>query len=153
MTRATDRGSGKGGGETPGLAVRVAARVIDIALVAALDVGLGGVMGFGYEWLVLGALVVLVYFAGLDVLFGATIGKGLLGLRVTGPGGQRPAPREAVLREAFTVLGAVPFAGPILALAAWIWIVLAIRSSPLGQGPHDHLAGGTRVVHAGRTPV
>ena len=85
MTRATDRGSGNGGGETPGLAVRVAARVIDIALVAAL--------------------------------------------------------------------GAVPFAGPILALAAWIWIVLAIRSSPLGQGPHDHLAGGTRVVHAGRTPV
>lgn len=72
---------------------------------------------------------------------------------MAGPGRQRPAPREAVPLEAFTVPGAVPFAGPILALAAWIWIALAIRSRPLGQGPHDHLAGGTRVVRAGRTPV
>lgn len=150
---AMDRGSGTGGGETPSAAARVATRMIDAALLAALDVGLGQVMGFGYDWLASSALVVLVYFAGLDVLFGATIGKGLLGLRVAGPGGARPTPREAVLREAFTVLGAVPFAGPLLALAAWIWIVLAIRSSPLGQGPHDHLAGGTRVVRAGRTGV
>lgn len=27
-------------------------------------------MGFGYDWLAVDALVVLVYFAGLDVLFG-----------------------------------------------------------------------------------
>ena len=29
---------------------------------------------------------------------------------------------------------------------AWVWIAMRIRSSPLRQGPHDLLAGGTRVV-------
>jgi len=49
------------------------------------------------------------------------------------------------------VLGAIPFAGPVLALAAWIWIIITIRASPSGQGKHDTLAGGTRVVRAGRS--
>jgi len=29
---------------------------------------------------------------------------------------------------------------------AWVWIAMRIRSSLLRQGPHDLLAGGTRVV-------
>lgn len=49
---------------------------------------------------------------------GATPGKLALGLRVIGPDGGRPTPRQALIREAFTVLGAIPFAGPLLALAA-----------------------------------
>ena len=49
-------------------------------------------------------------------------------------------------REAFTVLGAISFAGPLLALAAWAWIIATIRSTPLRQGKHDMLAGGTRVI-------
>jgi uncharacterized RDD family membrane protein YckC len=70
------------------------------------------------------------------------------GLRVLGPDGGRPTLRQALIRESFTVLGAIPFAGPLLALAAWIWIAATIRSSPTGQGKHDTLAGGTRVATA-----
>ena len=44
------------------------------------------------------------------------------------------------------VLGAIPFAGPLLALAAWTNIIMTIRSSPLRVGTHDRLAGGTRVI-------
>lgn len=82
------------------LPVRLAARAIDVLIVAVIDVGLG------------------------------------------------PSLRQALIREAFTVLGAIPFAGPLLALVAWTKIVMTIRSSPIRQGQHDLLAGGTRVIRA-----
>lgn len=135
----------------PRLALRVVARGIDVVVLAALGVGLGKLIGFGFDWLVLTALFVLVYFAGLDALFGATPGKRLTGLTVVGPDGGRPTLRQALVRESFTVLGAIPLAGPLLAMAAWIWIVATIRTSPVGQGKHDTLAGGTRVVFAARS--
>ncbi|HEX8537960.1 MAG TPA: RDD family protein, partial [Cystobacter sp.] len=102
--------------------------------------------GFGFDWLLLGAAIVLAYFCLLDTLVGATPGKFALGLRVIGPDGGRPSPRQALIREAFTVVGSIPFIGPLLALAAWTVIALTIRSSPLRQGKHDLLAGGTRVI-------
>jgi len=134
----------------PKLGSRIAARAVDVVILAAFDVGLGQLMGFGFDWLALAALAVLVYFAGCDAAFGATPGKRLLGLRVLGPDGGRPTARQAVIRESFTLLGAVPFAGPVLALTAWVWIVLTIRSHPLGQGKHDILAGGTRLISVRR---
>jgi len=133
----------------PRLPRRLAARALDITLLVAVAVGFGNVIGFGYDWLGITAGLVLVYFAGLDALFGTTLGKALLGLRVTAADGRRPTTGQALIRESFTVLGAVPYAGPFLALGAWTWIVLTIRSSPLGQGVHDMLAGGTRVVRTG----
>jgi hypothetical protein len=51
-----------------------------------------------------------------------------------------------LVREAFTVLGSVPFVGGLLALGSWVWIGRSIRSNGLRQGKHDLLAGGTRVV-------
>jgi uncharacterized RDD family membrane protein YckC len=120
--------------------------LLDAFVLTLLDVGLGRVIGFGFDWLMVAALLVLLYFAGLDALFGTTLGKRAMGLRVIGPGGGKPTLRQALIRESFTVLGAIPFAGPILALVAWIWILVTIRSSPTGRGRHDVLAGGTRVV-------
>ena len=46
----------------------------------------------------------------------------------------------------------MPFAGPLLAMAAWIWLSITIRSNPLRQGKHDQLAG-TRIVHEGADNV
>jgi uncharacterized RDD family membrane protein YckC len=129
---------------------RIAARAIDFVLLAAIGVGLGQLMGFGYDWLAVTAAFVLVYFAGFVAVLGATPGKGLVGIRVLGPDGARPAFERALARESFTVLGAVPYAGPVLALVAWTWIALTIRSSPSGQGRHDWLAGGTLVVRVRR---
>ncbi|MGK3967824.1 RDD family protein [Sorangium sp. So ce118] len=127
---------------------RLAARAIDALVLAALDAGLGQLIGFGFDWLLAGSALVLAYFTLLDAMAGATLGKLALGLRVTGPDGGRPSLRQALVREAFTVVGAVPFIGPLLALAAWTKIALTIRSSPLRQGKHDLLAGGTRVIRA-----
>lgn len=128
------------------LPVRIAARLIDVAVVVCLDVAIGLVMGFGLDWLVVGSLMVLAYFAVLDAVAGATIGKLVLGLRVVGPAGAKPTPKQALIREAFTLVGAVPLVGPLLALGAWIWLSLSIRTHPQRQGKHDLWAGGTRVV-------
>lgn len=126
--------------------VRLAARVIDVILVTAVAVGVGLVIGFGFDWLLIDSALILGYFVVLDVVAGATLGKRLLGLRVMGAGGGRPTWREAVIREAFVLLGSIPFIGPILALGSWIWISVTIHRSPTHQGKHDGLAGGTRVV-------
>lgn len=116
-----------------------------MVLLAVVDGALGGMMGFGFDWLFVSASIVVAYFALLDVWMGATLGKLAIGLRVLGSDGERPSMQQAWMREAFTVLGAIPFAGPFLALAAWAWILVTIRSSPLRQGAHDVIAG-TRVV-------
>jgi hypothetical protein len=63
-----------------------------------------------------------------------------------GAGGARPTFGQAAGREAFTLLGAIPYIGPVLALAAWIVIAVTINASPTGQGTHDRIGGGTQVV-------
>ncbi len=63
------------------LPVRIAARGLDAAVVAAITVGLGLWIGFGFDWLVVGAAIILGYFVLLDALAGATLGKLVLGLR------------------------------------------------------------------------
>jgi uncharacterized RDD family membrane protein YckC len=130
---------------------RLIARGIDLLVLAAVDVGLGRVIGFGFDWLALGTAIVLLYFAGLDTLFGATLGKAALGLRVVGPNGGSPTFRQSVIRELFMVLGSVPFVGVPLAVGAWIWISRSIRANPLRLGKHDQLAGGTRVLRLAGT--
>ncbi|XXX72832.1 RDD family protein [Sorangium sp. So ce134] len=128
------------------LSSRIAARGIDALVLAALDVGLGQLVGFGFGWVFLGSALVLAYFTLLDAAVGATPGKLALGLRVLGPDGGRPSLKQALIREAFTIVGAIPFIGPLLALAVWTKLALTIRSSPLRQGKHDLLAGGTQVI-------
>jgi uncharacterized RDD family membrane protein YckC len=118
------------------LPARFAARALDAALLLAAAAGLGLLLGFGWDWLL------------LDAFTGATLGKLALGLRVVGPDGGRPSLGQSLIRETFTLLGAIPIVGPPLALAAWVWIMLSIRASPLRQGRHDQLAGGTRVIRA-----
>jgi uncharacterized RDD family membrane protein YckC len=127
---------------------RAVARVIDAIILGAVGVAFGLPLAFGFVWLTLQAGLVFVYFVILDVTLGTTIGKRLLGLRVTGPRGGAPTVQEAAIREMFTLLGAIPYVGGLLALIAWIVIAVTINSSPSGQGKHDKLAGGTRVVTA-----
>lgn len=131
-----------------GLGVRFAARVIDSVIAGALAGALGMVMGFGFLWLGVGSLVIFAYFALTTALLGTTLGKKVFGLRVVGAEGERPALPRAMAREAFVVVGAVPFVGPLLALVAWIAIAVTASKSPTGQGLHDRLGGGTRVVRS-----
>lgn len=131
-----------------GLGIRFAARLIDFAIAGALAGALGALMGFGYDWLVVGALLVLAYFAVTTALLGGTIGKRLLGLRVVDGDGRSPSLGRSLAREAFVALGAIPFVGPLLAIVAWIAIAVTVRQSPTGEGVHDRLGGGTRVVRS-----
>ena len=133
----------------PSLQRRALARLIDVVVVASATVALGSLLDFSLLWLVVGALGILAYFAGSDAAFGMSVGKALTGLKVVGPDGERPSVQAAARREAFTMLGAIPFVGPILAMVAWITIVVTVRNSPTGQGLHDRWAGGTRVVPRG----
>jgi uncharacterized RDD family membrane protein YckC len=132
---------------SPGeLFARAEARFLDGLVLLAIDGGLGQLTGYGFDWLLIAAVIVLAYFTLLDALAGTTIGKFALGLRVIGPDGSKPSLQQSLVREAFTILGAVPFVGPLLAFAAWVWIGVSIRRNPLQQGKHDLIAGGTRVV-------
>jgi len=126
--------------------VRLAARGIDVFVLAIVNGLLGQRIGFGFDWLLLAATLVIVYFTFSDAFLGATLGKFALRLRVYGPEGNPPTLSQSLRREAFILIGAIPFIGPLLALAVWAWIILSIRSSPIRQGKHDLLAGGTRVV-------
>jgi hypothetical protein len=130
------------------LGIRLVARVIDFVLLGLAGAALGHAMGFGFGWLALTAAATYVYFVAADVLFGCTLGKAALRLRVRGEPGGLPSWKAGCRREAFVVLGAVPFVGPVLALAAWITIAITVRRSPVGEGWHDRLAGGTRIVRA-----
>jgi len=130
----------------PSIPLRIAARVIDYVVLAAAGAGLGAAIGFGFKWLFVTAAFVFAYFVVGDTAAGTTIGKRALGLRVQAPSGNPPSLGAALARESFVLLGAIPFVGPILALAAWLTLFLTIRASPLGQGWHDRWAGGTRVI-------
>lgn len=137
------------GVEQPGrLAPRIGARLIDAVVLGTVGGVVGALLEFSFLWLGLQALLVFAYFVVLDVTVGTTLGKRLLGLRVTSPGGGTPTVRQAAAREAFTLLGAVPYAGPVLALVACVAILVTIKSSPTGQGVHDTIARGTAVVTA-----
>jgi len=127
------------------LPVRFAARVIDAIVLSAVGTALGWPMGFGFDWLFVTALLVLAYFVLADALAGKTLGKAALGLRVTTMDGTNPSIKQALFREWFTLLGAIPFAGPFLAMGMWVWIAITIRSNELRRGVHDQWAG-TRVV-------
>lgn len=126
---------------------RAAARLVDVALVAALAVTAGVPTGFGVAWLVVTAVAIYAYFV-VGTATGATLGKRLLGLRVVGPDGGPPTPGQAAVRELVTIVGAIPFVGPLVFLAGAGAIAVTASRDPEGQGVHDRWAGGTRVVTA-----
>lgn len=125
---------------------RLGARIIDSIVLGLVGLAFGAPLQFGNVWVVVQALLVFAYFVLLDTYVGTTAGKRLVGLRVTGPTGGNPTLGQASIREAFNILGAIPYAGGPLALIAWIVIAVTISSSPTKQGKHDEYAGGTQVI-------
>jgi uncharacterized RDD family membrane protein YckC len=133
-----------------GLGVRFGARVIDGILVGIVAVLLALIFGLESNILVTGlfsGLLMFIYFVGLEVSQGATLGKKILGLSVRGPGGApRPDFKQSAIRNSFTLLPIIPYIGGLLAFIAYIVIAVTINGSPTKQGKHDELAGGTQVV-------
>ena len=135
-----------------GVGVRFFARVIDGILVNLAALGLSVVLfDWDYWWMVTGlfsGVLMFGYFVLLEVNYGATLGKKLLGLTVHGPGAApKPDFKQSAIRNSFTLLAVVPYnIGHLLALVAYIVIAVTINASPTKQGKHDELAGGTQVV-------
>jgi uncharacterized RDD family membrane protein YckC len=134
-----------------GLGMRFFARLIDGILVNLAALGLSIVLfDWDYWWMVTGlfsGVMMFGYFVLLEVGYGASLGKRLLGLAVHGPGdAPKPDVKQSAIRNAFTLLAVVPYIGHLLALVAYIVIAVTISGSPTKQGKHDELAGGTQVV-------
>ncbi|MGV0812749.1 RDD family protein [Mycolicibacterium boenickei] len=133
-----------------GLARRFFARVIDGIIVAIVAFFLSFITDSLSSYWVTGlftGLLMFVYFVGLEVATGSTPGKKVLGLAVHGPGGApKPTAKQSAIRNAFTLLPIIPFAGGFLAVVAMIVIAVTISASATKQGKHDELAGGTQVV-------
>lgn len=139
---------GPGTGLPGELLPRLGSRIIDSIIVAVVGVTVGFALDFNFLWLLIQASLVFAYFVLFDAYRGTTPGKQIFGLKVIGPEGGKPAVKQASIREAFTLVGGIPYVGPLLALIVWIVIAATIASSPTNQGKHDDLAGGTRVVRA-----
>jgi uncharacterized RDD family membrane protein YckC len=139
------------GQEPGGLGRRFLARLIDGILVNIVAFVLSLlVWGYDYWFLTTGlfsGVLMFGYFVLFEVTWGSSPGKRLLGLTVRGPGGApKPQASQSAVRNAFTLLGVVPYLGPLLAVLAYIVIAVTIGGSPTKQGVHDELAGGTQVV-------
>jgi uncharacterized RDD family membrane protein YckC len=139
-----------GGQEPGGLALRFGARLIDgviVGIVASvLILATDTLSNYWYTGLFTGLLTFL-YFLVFESTQGWTIGKKLLGLSVHGPGGApKPTVQQSAIRNSWTLLPIIPFIGGLLGLIAIVVIAVTINSSPIKQGKHDELAGGTQVV-------
>lgn len=133
-----------------GLGVRFAARIIDSVIVAIVMFCVLSILGLRDDVFVLIGLTAAVtygYFVLCESTWGATLGKRLLGLRVTGPATARPSVGQSATRNAFLVVSAIPFLGGVVDLALRIAIAVTIAKSSSKQGLHDRWAGGTQVQH------
>jgi len=99
---------------------------------------------------VIAAALYIGYFAYMESDRGQTVGKQVMKLKTLGPDGHsNPTMNEAVKRNIWYALGAIPFLGGLAELAAVILIAVNINSDPQRQHWFDKFAGGTKVVKIG----
>lgn len=148
--------SPKDSARAAGVGVRFAARLLDgmiLAVAILIVVTIAGAfvsddVGAGTWWLVglVGTLADFGYFVWLESSFGATFGKQFLRLRTVGPNGRKPTTRAAMVRNAWILLGIIPFVGGLASATVGAWIAISIKQNGAGRGVHDRWAGGTAVV-------
>lgn len=139
-----------------GFVVRLLAHGVDLVLLAwvgilpaiflkvrGLDRLLAWVLPSGggiQNWVVLCGTVWLVYLTVAHCLYGRTLGKLALGIRVVREDSlERPGVASSVIRSLGYLISFLPF--PLIPLG-FLWIPF----SPKKRGLHDHMAG-TRVIH------
>ena len=139
---------------------RLVAAILDIIIIGIIFAILGAVgvveaadpdAEFNVVSSVVSIVIWLIYFVGLTVTLGQTLGKMAMGIRVVNIDGEKPGVgamliREVIVRVPFIVLAVVlgPILGPdsgagigvIVLLIAIIWILFDDRR----QGLHDKVA-------------
>ena len=139
-------------GQEDVLGLRIAAALIDLVLLAGLFVIMGATVGetsttggfyvsLNGWWLVAFVALALLYYFALEAVTGQTVGKRVLGLRVT-RAGERASVGAVAVRTLLRVVDGLP----VLYLVGFITMMATgARRQRLGD-----LAAGTSVV---RTPV
>jgi uncharacterized RDD family membrane protein YckC len=138
---------------TPGVGVRLAARVVDglillvpvmlitVPIAGGFRIGGGNVDSDTILATALGVLFAYVYFVACEATRGATFGKSALGMEVRAETGH-PSLEQAANRNAFMLVSIVPGnVGGALSLAIWIALAVSIQRS--GRPFHDRWAGAT----------
>jgi uncharacterized RDD family membrane protein YckC len=135
-----------------GLGARIGARLLDVLIVAIplsivmslVGWGAGAVLNpggtQGQITSLLQSLLWFAYFVGLESSRGATLGKSIVGIEVQGPDGAPPSVERAMKRNAWMLLGLLPWIGGLLWLVAVIVIMITIASGSNMQGLHDEWA-------------
>lgn len=150
-TEQTSTDTATTGGETmagetaagAGLGIRLVARILDSLLIgvpAAIVLGAMGLLESAMANVIF-ALLWFGYFIWFEANQGATIGKKLLKLDVTGTGGGRLSTEAAAKRNVWMLLGLIPIVGGFLSLIAVIVIAYTIYSDQENRGYHDNFAG------------
>lgn len=149
---------------------RILARVLDAMIISVASVVVGGVTGFVLAFVIagstagriavltvlfiVGAAIVLGYYAVLESGTGATLGKRAMRLRVAGPDGHsNPTMAQSVKRNIFLIfypLGVMPTESqpltPVLSVIIAVSIIVTIgQDQATRRGWHDTFAG-TRVL-------
>ncbi len=101
-----------------------------------------------YVYLLATTILGFAYAVWLEASRGQTVGKMVLGLKAIGPDGRVPTNDVALRRNAWLLLGAVPFVGPLLNFVAAVAIGVTMANDPFKRGTHDNFAGGSAVVRA-----
>ncbi|WP_010119549.1 RDD family protein [Corynebacterium nuruki] len=143
-----------GGSTLPGAGVRLGAYIIDaiilmiIAVIVGFIVGLAGgasddgAVSAGTQFL-LSVIVVVIWFAyrvGMEISAGGSVGKLILGLKVVDINGQRLSAQNSLIRNAWFIVGIIPFVGGILSFVAAIALGVTISSNPQKQSFTDKWA-------------
>lgn len=129
------------------IGIRFGARVIDAIILGIAGLVLGFVLPLDSLFLsgLVGAIIGMGYYVGMETSSGATVGKQVLNLKVVGASGGNPTPEESFKRNIFGAFGIVPFIGGIASFVAAIAVAITVSSSPENRGWHDEF-GGTTVL-------
>nr|WP_319944454.1 RDD family protein [Nocardia macrotermitis] len=108
-------------------------------------------LGFSFGAQMVGGLLLglvgALYFPVMEATQGFTLGKKILGLRTLGPNGApKPDFQQALIRNIYAICNLVWCLGGIAALVIIIVMMVTIEQSPIKQGWHDRIAGGTQVI-------
>jgi uncharacterized RDD family membrane protein YckC len=134
------------------LGLRIAAALIDLALLAGLFLILSATVGetivggasfnvsLSWVWTVVFLAIALLYYFALEALIGQTLGKRALGLRVSGTGGVRPSVWAVAGRTLLRIIDWLP----AMYLVGFITMMATgTRRQRIGD-----LAAGTAVTRA-----
>ncbi len=139
-------------GELPGpLGRRLAAHLLDAAILFLPLLALWAAALRDMPLLIATVImngVSLTYFVLSESIWGRTLGKRALRLRVRGVGGDLPTVKQALLRNLYLALGVIQgFVGSVLSLGVIVWIAVTIAMDhTYRQGVHDRFANETYVT-------